>query len=54
MTEDEATEALRIVLADAMGEGIIENYFRCPGVPIFDVWPIPGDEESSIQISVRA
>ncbi len=53
MTEEEAVEALRVMLADATGEGIIEDYARCPGVPTFDVWPIPGDDETLIQISVR-
>lgn len=29
--------------------GIIEEYDRCPGVPVFDVWPTP---DKCIQIEV--
>lgn len=54
MTEEEAVEALRVVLDDAAEEGLIEDYERCPGVPTFDVWPIPRDGETTIQITVRA
>ncbi len=54
MTEDEAVEALRVVLEDAAETGIIDDYARCPGEPTFEVWPIPEDDDTSFQISVRA
>jgi len=54
MTEGEAVEMLRVVLEDAVECGIIDDYAWCPGVPVFDLWPVDGDTETSIQISVKA
>lgn len=54
MTEDEAIEMLRVVLEDAAECGIIDDYERCPGAPVFDVWPVDGDAETSIQVTVKA
>jgi len=53
MTEEEAIDMLRVVLEDAAECGIIDDYEQCPGVPVFDLWPVDGDTETSIQISVK-
>lgn len=51
-SEADAVEMVRVLLEDAIETGIIEDYAKCEGTPAFDIWPIPGDDDTAVQIVV--
>jgi hypothetical protein len=44
------TELLAQILAVAEETGVIHEYARCPGVPVFDVWEYP--DRPHVQVTV--